>query len=107
MAFPNDEAAVAALVAAGVPPSLAVAMVGHWHAAKNAKLVHVYGVVLSHDKAALLREKVTATREQVIKKLMPVEAARHALKSYEIPDSVADALLALWAAQSLKEVLPP
>jgi len=107
MAFANDALAIAALTAAGVPHPLAVALIAHWRAEKEAKQVHVFGVVTSHDKAQLLREKVTATREQYVKKLMPEAAARLALKSYGIPDPVAHALLALWAAQSHKEVLPP
>lgn len=110
MAIPpivNDASALAALIALGVPDTLAGAMVQHWKAEKQAKLVDIYGLHLRHDQAQLLREKVTATREQFQKKLMPHEATIAALRSYGIPEPTINALLAYWAAQTFKQVLPP
>lgn len=110
MAIPpivNDASALAALIALGVPDTLAAAMLSHWKAEKQAKLVDLYGLHLRHDQAALLREKVTATREQFQKKLAPVEATIAALKSYGIAEPIIHALVSYWAAQTYKVALPP
>ena len=103
----DEAAAIAALIALGLPYALATAIVGYWSAEKLAHRVDVFGVLLNKTQAVLLREKVAATKEQFVKKLLPVEAAQSALASYQIPSANIAALLADWAAQVLKEALPP
>jgi predicted flavoprotein YhiN len=103
----DDAAAIAALTALGLPEPLVLSLVSYWRAEQLARRQDVFGLLLPKDQAVQLREKVAATKEQVIKKLMPIEAARQALESYNIPAANISALLAEWAAQALKEVLPP
>lgn len=100
-------AAIAALIALGIDPTLAGSMVAHWAAQKAARRVDVYGLLLTREQGILLREKVAATKEQVIKKQMTIDAARLALQSYNLPAANLNALLAEWAAQAYKQVLPP
>jgi hypothetical protein len=100
-------AAIAALVAIGVNPALAASMVAHWAAEKAARRVDVFGVLTTRDKAILLKEKVAATKEAVIKKQMSPEAATLALQSYGIPQANINALISEWAAQAYKLILPP
>ena len=103
----DDAAAVARLVSVGVPPDLAASMVERWSAQKSARRQNVFGLLLDRPAAQLLKEKVAATKEQVVKKLMPIQAAGLALASYGIPAEVANALLAAWDAQAYKQVDVP
>ncbi len=66
----------------------------------------VYGLELPVREAQLLAEKVVALKEQVLKKLVALADAAKTLKSLQIPDANAKALLAEWAAQALKVKLP-
>lgn len=103
----NESAAIAALVSLGIDPGLAAAMVAHWAAEKLAKRSAVFGLLLPRPQAQLLRQKVAATKEQVIKKVLPIAAAFQALQSYGIPDATAQALTAAWDAQANKQVDQP
>lgn len=103
----NEAAAIAALIALGLSPQLSAAMVAHWTAEKLARRVDAFGVLLPRAQAILLHEKVAALKEQYLKKQLPNAAARAALKSYEIPDVNAQALLSAWDAQTYKQVIQP
>lgn len=103
----DEAAATAQLIAIGVPPDLATSMVAHWQAQKQARRQNVFGLLLARPDAQLLKQKVAATKEQTIKKVLPIAAAADALRSYGIPDATAAALLAAWDAQANKQVDQP
>jgi|SRR5215831_2812865 len=100
-------AAILSLLTLGLPQSLAVFTANHWEAEREARRQHVYGRVLPHDQAQLLREQVAALKEQVFKKLVSIKAAHQTLSGFDIPADVIEALLAEWAAHAYKQVLAP
>jgi hypothetical protein len=103
----DDSTMALEVAAAGLPLELVPLVVGYLTARRLSGRVHKYGLLLDRDQAILLTEKVAATKEQVLKKLMPLDAAQQALQSYNLPPANIAALLAEWAAQALKQVLPP
>lgn len=102
-----DAAALeAALLAAGVDPTVAgFAVVVQTARLTGAKLL-IYGLELSRPDALLLREKVAALKEQAIKKLSQPPAWLATLAALGIPDANAQALSSEWQAQANKLVLP-
>ena len=72
----------------------------------DAKRQDVYGLLLPRNKAILLREKISAVKEQFIKKAIDLPTARAQLQLFTIPSANAKALLSEWQAQTYKTVLP-
>lgn len=103
----GDAGFAAAIAASGLPLSMVPGAIELAVAQRRARRTNAYGRLLDGPAALLLVEKVRATREQLIKKLITVGMARDALQSYEIPDANINALLAEWAAQALKVVMVP
>jgi hypothetical protein len=96
----------AALLAAGVDPTIASFAVVVQTARTEGTLVMVYGVELGHTAALLLKEKVAAFKEQAIKKLGAPAGWLSELKSLGIPDANAQALVSEWEAQANKVAIP-
>ena len=102
-----DGAAMAAAIAtSNIPALLIPSTVGLITAQGLARKVNVYGLLLDPPAAALLKEKVAAVKEQVLKKILTLAAAAATLDSFNLPPANRDALLSEWAAQALKVVLP-
>lgn len=102
-----DAAALeAALLAAGVDPTVAGFAVVVQEARQAGAKVLIYGLELSRPDALLLREKVAALKEQAIKKLSQPPAWLATLAALGIPDANAQALVSEWQAQANKSVLP-
>jgi hypothetical protein len=102
-----DAFAMAAGVAAsGIPATLVPSTVALITAQGAARKVNVYGLLLDPPSAQLLREKVAAVKEQVLKKILTIAAASATLDSFNLPPANRNALLSEWAAQALKTVLP-
>ena len=100
-----DEAALeTALELAGVPVAVVALLVQIMRSRRIGALVEIFGLRLNRHDAILLREKVDALKEQVIKKLFGLDAARQTLQSFGIPAANLEALLAEWAAH-LKTLL--
>ena len=102
----DDVAFAAAITVSGLPADLIPGTIALGHAQKSARRVEKYGLLLDRDKAQLLTEKVAALKEQVVKKLTPIDAASQTLDSFGIPAANRNALLSDWSAQALKTVLP-
>jgi hypothetical protein len=96
----------AALLAAGVDPTIATYAVELAIAKRTGSQVLVYGLELPRHEALLLREKVAALKEQALKKLSQPPAWLATLAALGIPDPNAQALVAEWEAQANKLVLP-
>lgn len=96
----------AALLAAGVDPTIATYAVNVAVAKRDGSQVLVYGLELPKHQALLLREKVAALKEQAIKKLTDPPFWLATLASLGIPDANAQALASEWQAQANKQVLP-
>ena len=107
-----DEAALtAALVATGLDPAIAAAIVVVQTERRQGNVVFMYGQNLPRTAALLLKEKVAALEAQYKKQLVTDADATAALASANIPDANARALLAQWAALKTKptttgELLP-
>jgi hypothetical protein len=107
-----DEAALsAALIAAGVDPAIAAFIVTVQTERRQGPQVFVYGRLIGHQGAVVLKEKVAAVEAQYKKQLITDAQAAAALVDLEIPDPNAKALLAPWAALKVKptttgELLP-
>jgi len=99
-------AMTSAVAVSGIPANLVPSTVALITAQGAARQVHIYGLLLNPDQAALLKEKVAAVKEQVLKKILTIAAASATLDSFNLPPANRDALLAEWAAQALKIVLP-
>lgn len=102
----NAAALEAALLAAGVDPTIAgFATVVQTARLAGAKIL-IYGIELARPEALLLREKVAALKEQALKKLSQPPAWLATLAALGIPDANAQALVSEWQAQANKAVLP-
>lgn len=99
-------ALTAALAAAGLPLGIIPWAVDVAALRRQSSLRMVFGKLVTANDAVLLREQVAAIKEQVIKKLLDIAPARAALESFGIPPTNAQDLVAAWAAQALKTVLP-
>jgi hypothetical protein len=102
----DDVAFSAAITASGLPADLIPGTIALGVAQKSARRVEKYGLLLDRHQAQLLTEKVAALKEQVVKKLTPIDAASQTLDSFGIPAANRNALLSDWSAQALKTVLP-
>jgi hypothetical protein len=102
----DDVAFSAAITTSGLPADLIPGTIALGVAQKSARRVEKYGLLLDRDKAQILTEKVAALKEQVVKKLTPIDAASQTLDSFGIPPANRNALLSDWSAQALKTVLP-
>ncbi len=103
-----DAIAMAAAIAiSGLDPSLQPLTVALFTAEHDARRQSVYGLLLSRDKAILLRERVSALKEQVSKSLTPIASAQTTLASYGIPAVNVEALISEWSAQIKGPVLVP
>jgi hypothetical protein len=102
----DEFALAAALTAAGVVPSLTVALTSLFIARKAGTRVYIFGKLVNRQDSALLREQVAAIEEQTIKKLIAPAAALQALANLGIPPANTEALVAKWAAQADKVILP-
>jgi len=96
---PAAAAALAALLALGVDPMLATALVNQWQAAKQLRRVHLFGLTLARDKAILLKEKVAETHKLVSDDLLSAEAGLSTLLSYGISKEYAEPLIIAWTAK--------
>jgi len=102
-----DAAALAAALAvAGVPIAIIPYAVDVAVLRKQASQRMVYGKLVAPADAVLLRERVAAIKEQVIKKVLDIPTARAQLEAFGIPPTNAQDLVAAWAAQALKTPLP-
>ena len=102
----NDVEFAAAITVSGLPADLIPGTISLGHAQKSARRVEKYGLLLDRTQAQLLTEKVAALKEQVVKKLTPIDAASQTLDSFGIPPANRNALLSDWSAQALKTVMP-
>jgi hypothetical protein len=102
----DDAAFAAAITASGLPADLIPGTIALGVAQKSARRVEKYGLLLDRTQAQVLTEKVAALKEQVVKKLTPIDAASQTLDSFGIPPANRNALLSDWSAQALKTVLP-
>jgi hypothetical protein len=102
----DELALTAALAAAGVPAPVIPWAVDLAIVRRQASMRIVYGKEVRNQDAVLLREQVDAVKEQVIKKLLDTTSARTQLLNFGIPATNVEDLLARWAAQALKTVLP-
>lgn len=94
-----DAAALeAALLAAGVDPTIATYAVVVAEQRKLGPQVLVYGVELGRQAAMLLREQVTAIGQQVHAGLMPIDTASSVLSTLGLPAANIEALIADWKA---------
>lgn len=96
----------AALLATGLDPAIAGFAVELAVARRQGKQLYVHGALVSRADAQELRDKVSALREQVVKKLVGPDAALADLQAFGIPEQNAKALVAKWSAQAYKELLP-
>lgn len=88
----------AALLAAGVDPTVAGFILVVQEQRLSGNQVFVYGVELPRTQALVLREKVAALGKQTTAQLVTPAAALAQLGQLGIPDANAKALLADWAA---------
>lgn len=103
-----DEIAYTAGIATlGLDPVIAAARIELDTARREAAQVDVFGKIVNRTDAPLLREKVAATEEQVLKKLITPNEGYAALQSYGIPDANARALTAKWEAEAVKIAITP
>ena len=102
----DDVAFGAAITVSGLPADLIPGTISLGVAQKSARRVEKYGLLLDRTHAEVLTEKVAALKEQVVKKLTPIDAASQTLDSFGIPPANRNALLSDWSAQALKTVLP-
>lgn len=98
---------VAGIASLGLDPVIAAARIELDTARREAAQVDVFGKIVNRHDAPLLREKVAATEEQVLKKLLTPGEGLAALASYGIPDANARALVAKWEAEALKTAITP
>ena len=99
-------ALTAALAVAGVPASVIPFAVDVAVLRKQASMRSVFGKQVDQKESVVLREQVAALKEQVIKKLLDVQPAYDHLVALGIPATNAQDLVAVWAAQALKTVIP-
>lgn len=102
----DDVALAAALAVAGLPAQVIPWAVDVAALRRQSSLRMVFGKLVTANDAVLLREQVAAIKEQVIKKLLDIPTARLQLENFGIPPTNAQDLVATWAAQALKTVLP-
>jgi len=102
----DELALAAALAVAGVPAQVIPWAVDVAALRRQAIMRNVFGKRVTTDAAVLLREQVAALKEQVIKKLLDTTSARTQLQNLGLPPTDVEDLLARWAAQALKTVLP-
>lgn len=95
-----------ALTTAGVPPLMVPHLVAIFVARTGGNQVYLFGKLVERKDEALLREQVAAIEEQTIKKLITPAQALQALANLGIPQPNAEALVAKWAAQADKVILP-
>jgi hypothetical protein len=96
----------AALLAAGIEPTIASFAVVIQTARTEGTLTMVYGVELGHTAALLLKEKVAAYKEQAVKKIGDPAIWTAELAALGIPDVNVKALVSEWEAQANKIALP-
>lgn len=94
----DDAALEAALLAAGIDPTIAGFAVVINAAKRSGPEVFVYGILLPRRDALVLREQVTALEKQVKSLLVTDTAALAQLAAWNIPAANAEALVADWAA---------
>lgn len=102
----DEIALTAALGAAGVPLQVIPWAVDLAIVRRQASMRLIFGKQVAPQDAELLREQVAALKEQVIKKLLDTTSARTQLQNLGLPPTNVEDLLARWAAQALKTVLP-
>lgn len=102
----DDAALLAALIAAGMDPALAGFAVAYAAARQQGTQVIVHGKLVDRASAQALREQVAAIEAQTKKKLLTADQALNELAMLEIPGPNRNALVAAWAAQAYKTVLP-
>ncbi|MGH8327677.1 MAG: hypothetical protein ACRET2_13035, partial [Steroidobacteraceae bacterium] len=95
-----------ALLAASVDPIIAGFAVAMADARLQGARVIVDGKLVARQDAQALRSQVAALKEQTVKKLIDPATALNALDALGIPGPNRNALVAAWAAQALKEILP-
>lgn len=95
-----------ALTAAGLSLTMVPHLVAIFAARKSGNQAYLFGKLVYRKDAALLREQVAAIEEQAIKKLISPAQALQALANLGIPGPNAEALVAKWAAQAEKVILP-
>jgi hypothetical protein len=102
----DEIALAAALAVAGLPVQVIPYAVDVAALRRQASQRNVFGKLVNPRDAILLREQVAALKEQVIKKLLDTTSARAQLQGLGLPNVNIEDLLAAWAAQALKTVLP-
>lgn len=88
----------AALIAAGVDPTIATYAVTVAENKKVGPPVLVYGVTVGRQAAELLREQVAAIGLEVKSGLMPIDTASSVLSTLGLPAANIEALIADWKA---------
>ena len=95
-----DAVAMAAAIAiSGLDLSLQPITVALLETTALARRQSVAGLLLPRNQAILLREKIAATKEATIKKLITIDAAKAQLTGYGIPAVNVEALIAEYSAQ--------
>jgi hypothetical protein len=102
----DETALTAALIAVGLGAAEAALLLGQAVTRRSGRLRLTYGQMLEPDQALELREQVGAIRAQIVKQLIDAPSALAQLKTLKIPNTNANALVAAWAAQAFKEILP-
>lgn len=102
----DEIALAAALAVAGLPAQVIPFAVDVATLRRQASQRNVFGKLVNPRDAILLHEQVAALKEQVIKKLLDTTTARAQLQALGLPNVNIEDLLAAWAAQALKTILP-
>ena len=102
----DEIALAAALAVAGLPVQVIPYAVDVAILRRQASQRLIFGKLVNSRDAVLLREQVAAIKEQVIKKLLDTTSARAQLQGLGLPNVNVEDLLATWAAQALKTILP-
>lgn len=103
----DTPAMLAALTASGLDLNLVPLTATVFEAEFSARRQNVFGRLVSHSEAILLRERVAATKEAAIKSLITIDAAKAQLLGYGIPAVNAQALVSEYsAALKLSPQLP-
>jgi hypothetical protein len=95
-----------ALIAAGMAPALAAFAVAIATARQQAKQVVLFGKLMTHHEAQLLREQILAIRKQATAKLLSPQEEQTQLEQVGVPTEDALAMVSKDFAQTYKVVLP-
>lgn len=94
------------LLAAGIDPRLAGLLTTIATLRKTARMVDVQGKLVTANEAILLKDRITAIKDQVTKKAIDPSTGETMLLGLGIPDENAKALLAAWVATAYKAAVP-